>query len=289
VAFEVDGRFLCLQVRRRRSDHAARASARREGWGSARTERDLDGDRQGLCFGPVPTSEAIAQTEVLLASAVDDPDREARLLYGLPILYAMRGDFDRARSLYARRQRSYEELGRTVRIASGSQVTGAVELLAGEPERAEEALRAGYDLLESIGHTVLLATVAHLLAAAVHLQGRGSEAERLTRVGEDLATPHDLDARIGWRRVRALILAERGEREEAVALIEEAGRLAEATDNLNIRGEVWFAFGKVLERADRINEACTAVDQAIAMFEQKENLVEAERARRFAAALAAHA
>jgi class 3 adenylate cyclase/ATP/maltotriose-dependent transcriptional regulator MalT len=268
------------RIMRRGLVYAERAGDRRE------MNETLMGIGNGLCFGPIPTGEAIAQTERLLESAADDPDREARLLYGLPILYAMRGDFDRARELYARRQRSYEELGRTVRIASGSQVTGVVELLAGEPERAEEALRAGYDLLESIGYTMLLATVAHLLAAVVHVQGRAGEAERLTRIGEELATPHDLDARVGWRRVRALILAERGEAAEARALIEEAVRLVAATDHLNMRGEVFLASGKVLERAGRIDEAAQAVDRAISMFERKEDLVEAERARRFAAALA---
>ena len=227
--------------------HAEKAGDRRE------LNETLMGIGNGLCFGPVPTSDAIAQTEVLLESAADDPDREARLLYGLPILCAMRGDFDRARTLYARRQRSYEELGRTVRIASGSQVTGVVELLAGEPERAEEALRAGYELLESIGYTMLLATVAYLLAAAVNLQGRAAEAERLTRVGEELTTADDLDARVGWRRVRALIVAERGEVEQALALIREAVRLAEATDRPEHarRSVVRIRHGARTRRADR--------------------------------------
>jgi predicted Zn-dependent protease len=55
--------------------------------------------------------------------------------------------------------------------------------------------------------------------------------------------------------------------------------IGEATEDLNSKAETWADLGEVLALAGRPQEAAEALEQALARFEAKENLVMAERTR----------
>ncbi|TIL77744.1 MAG: hypothetical protein E5Y76_09525, partial [Mesorhizobium sp.] len=88
------------------------------------------------------------------------------------------GRFDLARQLLATSNAVYADLEVTLDAAT-SQNEAVVELLAGNPDAAEESLRKGYLALQEMGDRMFLPTTAAFLARAVLEQGRDEEAEDL--------------------------------------------------------------------------------------------------------------
>jgi Flp pilus assembly protein TadD len=89
----------------------------------------------------------------------------------------------------------------------------------------------------------------------------------------------DVDPQFRWRAVRAKVLARRGEYAAAETLAHESVSLIAHTDWLNQRANLQMDLAEVLQRAGRRDEALAAVEEAIHLFEAKENRVAATRAR----------
>jgi tetratricopeptide (TPR) repeat protein len=171
-----------------------------------------------------------------------------------------------------------EELG-PMYSAALSHHEAFVEMLAGEPAAAEARLRDGYARLGEMGEKALLATTAAMLAQALYRQDRLEEAERLCDVSRDAAAGDDLSAQVLWRVVRAKILARQDRHEEAEALAREAVELVAKTDYLTYHGDALLDLAEVLQLGGRPDDAEEAVRGALDLYEEKGNLVSAERAR----------
>jgi tetratricopeptide (TPR) repeat protein len=154
-----------------------------------------------------------------------------------------------------------------------------VELLAGDPAAAVTAGEDGYRGLEELGLLRLLSNGAGLLARAYYALGRIEEAEAWAGRAAELGTSDDVLAQILWRPVKAKVLARRGEHAEAERLAREAVALSEGTDALNMQGEAYADLAEVLAVADRPNDSAEALEQALARYQWKENVVMAERVR----------
>jgi len=233
---------------------------------------------QALYYGPTPADEALDRCERFLAEAAGDRALEAALQSTLAGLHAMRGEFGEARRLYARAVATYEDLGQEFRRAARSQIGAEIELLAGEAAAAERELRHGYETLERMGERALRSTLAAFLARALAAQGRYDEAEEYTRFSEETAGADDLVTQVVWRAARALVLAHRGELDAAERLAEDAARMAEETDFLDLQAGARLSLAEVLRLAGRAGEAAAAAAQAAATFERKGNLVAARNA-----------
>jgi tetratricopeptide (TPR) repeat protein len=124
-----------------------------------------------------------------------------------------------------------------------------------------------------------------VLVEALFLQGRDEEALRLTErwTPERLTVPEDADAHVGWRRVRAKLLARRGDFAEAERLGREAVEIAAGTDFLDVRAHAAADLAEVLRLAGRPKESAAAVQQAIRLHEQKGNTASARELRRLLA------
>jgi tetratricopeptide (TPR) repeat protein len=201
----------------------------------------------------------------------------ASVLHALASLHAMKGDLEEARRLVDAGDEILGELGGL--HAAVSQQEALVEMLAGQPQAAEERLRTGYERLEKMGEKALLATTAAMLAQAVYAQGRHDEAEELCLVSEGAAAANDLSAQVTWRGVCAKLRAEQGLTDVAEALAREAVRLAEPTDFLTIRADALLDLAAVLRHARQSSEADGSVRAALDLYEQKGDVVSAERAR----------
>jgi tetratricopeptide (TPR) repeat protein len=236
--------------------------------------------------GPTPVAAAIERIEELGERGDGSPVVEAIALITGAYLEAMRGGFDLARERIARGRTILEELGQGLRaaVAPASQL-GRVELLAGDPVAAEVALRAGYEGLDRMGETAYLSTLAVDLAEAVYEQGRLEEAERLTEQSEEAAALDDVASQIGWRWVRAKVVASRGDAGEGERLARDAVARARRTDYFELQGLALTALAEVLDRAGRREEAAAAADDAARVFERKGNVVSAKRARELSAEL----
>ncbi len=223
-------------------------------------------------FGPMHADEAIRHCNEILDEAKGDRAVEAGALGILAGLHAMRGRFEEARDMFADGIRILEELGFTLRVATRRTVSGAIELLAGDPAAAERELRWGFERLEAIGEHQDLQGIAGQLAEALYRQGRYDEAERFAKVSET-----EEHQRTRWRGPHAKLLARRGELERAQSIARATASRAGQSDNLNSYGKALMDLAEVLKLSGRLDEAEAAVQQALGVYEQKGNLI-AERA-----------
>jgi class 3 adenylate cyclase/tetratricopeptide (TPR) repeat protein len=243
--------------------HARRAEAAQE------EARLVDEICSALLFGPAPADEAIERCEQLLTESGGSRVTEANVSSSLAGLRAMRGDFDEARASIAASRGVYADLGLRFAIAGLAQISGSVELLAGETEAAERELLAGYEILAEVGARGLLAGE---LARTFVAEGRLSEAAEYVSIAEE-ASGGDIAPQILWRSAKAQISASAGDGDAAVELATEAVRLAETTDGLPMIADAQLALAEVLGLAGREAEALEAAERAAESYERKGHLV----------------
>jgi class 3 adenylate cyclase/tetratricopeptide (TPR) repeat protein len=229
-------------------------------------------------YGPTPVTEAVARCEAIVADAVGDRRTQGLVMSLLSGLRAMQGDFDRARDLYTAARLMLADLGRSVVAASTSQQSCGVEMLAGDPEAAERELRRDFAELFEMGEKYFLSTAAGELARAVYAQSRYAEAEELTLMAEELSADDDLTSQALWRSVRAKALARRGLAREAEELAREAVELLRGTDAVALQAGTLEDLAEVLALVG-VDGTREYLEEALALFERKDDVVSTERLR----------
>jgi tetratricopeptide (TPR) repeat protein len=228
--------------------------------------------------GPLPVNEALVRLEQMGARGEANFRFRISLLGTRAMLEAMRGRFDVAHDLVSQAGALAEELGAEVIIEGQlAPTTGAIFLLAGDAVAAEPHLRAACEGLERAGELGYLSSVAPQLIDALVAQGRDEEAFTLSERwrADRLTVPEDVDAQVGWRRVRAMLLARRGELEEAERLGREASAMAAGTDFSYLRCNALAELAEVLGLAGKPDEAAAVLAEAIRLCEEKGNTVTA--------------
>ena len=215
-----------------------------------------------------------------------DNDRSVEwfaLLHGA-ISHACHGEFDEARALVERSEEITSDLGLVFNHACTSMQTTVVELLAGDLDAAERALRGGLEELEELEAENPLASVQAWLALVLSRQGEAEEAlvcvERVGRVAN-----HDLEPRVVAGAARARALATRGALADAEAAARGALALWEGRDNVFLGAHALQALAYVLQRRGETEQARAVLERELAIHERKRNLPGAEQARRELAAL----
>jgi predicted ATPase len=174
----------------------------------------------------------------------------------------------------------FDELGMALTKA-GVQGSGAV--FRGEfdsdVERLVVRMRSAYETLLAAGEKSLFSTVAANLAQALYLSGDYEGAERLSRESETAGGLDDVTTQVGWRAVRAQVLARRGELSQAEELARDALERALDTEYVALIGEVYESLGEVLLVAGRPEEARAAIQEALETFERKGLLLSADAMR----------
>ena len=236
--------------------------------------------------GPTPVEEAIRRCEAALEQTAGNRKVHGFVMLLKAPLHAMRGEFDLARLLCREAHAALQEIGAKLYAARTSLEASAVELLAGDVEAAERALRRDHETLEAMGERYLRPTVAASLARVLCLLDRVDEAEALAATAEELSTEDDLDAQAVWRLASASVLVRRGRPEAALAVagtaVELFGRtdaLVQLADAMEVRAEAHLLAGD--ERT-----AAAALAHAAELYARKGNVV-AERAVRARLAAAA--
>jgi class 3 adenylate cyclase/tetratricopeptide (TPR) repeat protein len=233
-------------------------------------------------FGPTPVPEALARVEEIRSRVVGDRRLDIAVQNGLARLHSMRADFAAARDAVRRSTALSEDASELSRYSNVAISAGMVELLAGDAVAAERELRPACDRLESMGELGYLASAVPPLLDALYLQGRYDEALALSERwrADRLTVPEDLDAQVGWRAVRAKLLAQQGWLGEAEALAREADALCAGTEELELRARALADLADVLRLAGRPHESRVALEEAGRLHERKGNLPAAERVRR---------
>jgi class 3 adenylate cyclase/tetratricopeptide (TPR) repeat protein len=233
-------------------------------------------------LGPTPVDAALRRCEEITAHAGDDRVLAAVVLPPTAGLHALRGDFERARSLYGRARASFEEFGLQAALAALPLYSGPIELLAGDPRAAERELRRGYDLLKEMGDRGRFSTVAAFLSQALYAQARLEEADAVVLSAAAAVTTYDLYTQAMWRATRALILASAGEPGQAERLAREAVALSRGTDWPNLAGDSLLVLAEVLAAGGRTAEATACAGEALRRYREKGNEISARRAEQLA-------
>ncbi len=232
-----------------------------------------------LLFGPAPAETLVRRARAILETPDIDRITESYALDVLAMHEAMVGRFDEARATASRAMDILLDLGLHFQAALEAEVSGVVEMLAGDPEAAERLLRRSAEALEAMGETGGLSTVAALLGQSLCLQGRYEEAERFALLSRESSSRDDIDSQVGWRRVLAKVLAQRGESSEAERLAREAIALAGDGEFPVMQADTLMDFAEVLARALRPRDAASSVEAALRLYEEKGDQVSASKAR----------
>jgi ATP/maltotriose-dependent transcriptional regulator MalT len=225
-------------------------------------------------FGPTPVAEAIVRCEEIREFVRGGPVAVTATMHALASLYAMLGEFERARTLLDEANETRRKLGDLG--SSVSHHEALVEMYAGRPECAEERLRDDLARLQRIGDASMLATTTAMLAQAVYAQGRAAQAAQLCRATERAAAFDDIVTQVIWRGVRARIAADEERCEEGRQLAQQAVDLIQATDLLTHHGDVILDLAYVLRASAEVYQP--VVQRGLSLYLAKGNVVAAARA-----------
>jgi tetratricopeptide (TPR) repeat protein len=274
VAYLMAGRYdLMEQPLEQALVHARRA-------GDRRTEGEILFWLMALwAFGSTPVGAAIERCQRVLAEAPGNLHVEESAMNFLGLLHAMQGRFDEARHCRSRSTELAREFGNSLHLAATVMMDGWIELLAGQPERAEQVLRPGAATLIEMGETAYLSTVAAVLAQALYEQTRYDEAETWTKTSEQAASPEDAASEMTWRATRGLIFARRGDFEAGETLVHKAVEIGRGTDDPRSLADCLLDLAEVLELAGRSEEAIPLAEEALGLYEKKGILPSIEQAK----------
>jgi class 3 adenylate cyclase/tetratricopeptide (TPR) repeat protein len=227
-------------------------------------------------FGTTPVSEVLAWLDEQGERGAPNPNLRGYRATGL----AMLGRFDEARTILAELRAELADRGAGIWLAAmWGQSSAGVELLAGDPAAAAEFGEEGCALLDELGERSVLSTAAGRLAQALYALDRLDEADTWAGRAAELGASDDLYTHMLWRQARAKVRARRGELGEAERLAREAVAIGEKTDLLDAHGDMYGDLAEVLLLAGKPDKAAAALEQALARYERKGNVVMAGRAR----------
>ena len=253
--------------------HARRARDR------VRETRSLVWLGLALGHGNCPARLAIKRTSEILQSAHDDRNVQGTVLTSRATLFAIQRRFDEARRDLSAGRNLHQELGAMLDWAGTAGNGAIVHLLAREPKAAEDLLREALEALQEMGETGYASTLQAQLAEALYAQGRYDEAFEATELSERAAARDDIDAQVRWRCVRAKLLARQGKTSEAETMAREATKRVEDTDLVDIYAGALSDLAEIYAMSGRSEDQATCLKHALRVYEARENLVGADRAR----------
>ncbi len=236
-----------------------------------------------MLFGRTPIDEALAflDEELVWARERGLAAVEADALLGGPYLYSRLGRFDEARDQLERSKAICRELGIAYGLAEAHMAGAGMEMLAGDAEAAERELRDAIDVATEMGASYYVALyrtrIAHVLVA------RGRDEDALAELEQARSVFADAPK---WKTARARVLARRGQTEEAAVLARDAADLMAGNDDLTTHAEILVDLAEVLHAHGDRGGAAEALAEALALHEEKGNLVSAAHCRRRLAAIA---
>ena len=235
-----------------------------------------------MIFGRTPLGEVLAFVDEELAWARERglPAVEADALLGGPYVYARLGRFDEARERLERSKAICRELGIAYGLAEAHMAGSEMEMLAGDAAAAERELRDAISVASEMGASRYIALYRTRLAHVLVALGRDRDA--LAELEASRAVYGDAPK---WKAAHARVLALRGQTAEAATLARDAAGFMEGNDDVTARAEILVDLAEVLRAHGDAAGAAGALAEALALHEEKGNLVAAEHCRRLLADL----
>jgi len=189
------------------------------------------------------------------------------------------GRFDEALRLFDASLALQQELGSALGATIANMARCEVLTDAGRLDEAVATYESALGELDALEMTSFRSTVTISLGEALYAQGRPDDAERLAIEGEELGAAEDVVNFAFGDSLRAQIVADRGEHDEAERLARNALHYAYETDFPDVQATAHAALAHSLAAADRIDEARHELERAIEIWSTYGWLVRASRAR----------
>jgi tetratricopeptide (TPR) repeat protein len=249
-------------------DHAGRARA------SFEIEEVLYSATSAMVRGPIPVPEAIARAQRIIGEFPDNRGMEAYMSHALAHLRARLGEFDEAREAVDRYRGFLLDTGQLMAYWRSAELQFDVEMLAGDVQAAADIAEEAHAKLSERGDR--WPYLCAFLAQARLALGKDVEASEVAEIAASSANSIERALGLG---VLARIRGNEDDAAAAQELIDEAVAIVERTDFLFDRGTVQLDNAEVMLLLGRDEEARAARERALAMFEEKGDLVSAARTR----------
>jgi class 3 adenylate cyclase/tetratricopeptide (TPR) repeat protein len=274
-----------LRARDRTAQLAALRHAREHAVASGNLRRQIEAWNQvggSMLFGRTPLDEVkeFLEAEIVWAREYGLPAVEADALLMGPYVDARLGDLDLGREKLERSKAICRELGIAYGLAEAHMAGAELEVLAGDLAAAERELRDAMAVAAAMdaGHYVALYRAR--LARVLNDQGRHEEASAELEGAAEHRAGFPM-----WKVNRARVLAARGRLGEAVTLAREAVAMDVDRDNLTEWALTLVDFAEVLRAAGDRAGAEAALTEALALNDEKGNVVPAQQCRERLASL----
>jgi len=233
-----------------------------------------------MLFGRTPVIEVLAFVDEELAWGREHglAAIEADALLGGPYLDSRLGRFDVAREKLERSKAICRELGIAYGLAEAHSAGCEMEQLAGDLVAAEREAREAIRVATEMGALRYVAMYRTELASVLLEQGRDAEAAAEI----DEAREHGGYAPL-WTSVHSRVVAREGRVDEALQEARSAAAAMSGSDNLTAHADVLVHLAEVLRAGGDPDGAAEALELAIALHEEKGNVVNAEQCRRLLA------
>jgi class 3 adenylate cyclase/tetratricopeptide (TPR) repeat protein len=227
-------------------------------------------------FGTTPASTALRRCrDALDTTSSRQVEAIAHVEQGA--LLSLSGRFDEARSSWQEGIAMLEELGLPISVAGSSEERFDIELLAGDLPSAEAVLREACKTLQEVGEKGFLSNRAACLGLCLVLQDRADEAEQFLELALEVMPTDGVDVLHLVHRARAAALLSKGLLDEAEEHARQALEAIRGWEIPNFQGDGLAQLADVLRAAGKPEEAIAAYSEALAHYEEKENLVAAGR------------
>jgi len=251
--------------------------ARRAGTGYEEREALLN-LTAGLVRGPTPVTDAIERAEMTIAEYAASREVDAIMCHALAHLRARLGRFEAAREATDRYRSFLLDTGQTLGHLRSAEVVFDVEMLAGEVETAWDVVERAWGSLAEFGDQ--WPYIAAFLGQGRYAVGRFEEARQAAAIAAEHGDAIEGSLGLG---VIAKVEARSANADRAEEAIGEAVERVDRTDFLFDRGTVHADRGETMRLLGREEEALSAFDEAVGLFELKGDLVSVERVSRLRA------
>jgi tetratricopeptide (TPR) repeat protein len=231
-------------------------------------------------WGPGRVEEGLRYAQEIGERLGQVPGVQQFVLHLQGHMQARLGEFDDALEAIGEYRRGLRELGKEREYAVTAGCLWDVCSWSGDFEHGEAALREAYEQFEQRGNKALLLNVALDLADAAVSQGRLDEAERLYAVSNGLSAGGELQPDTQLALLHARLTLARGDLATAEEAAREAADVALETGFVEWAAEAWLVLAKIHRARGEVEER-PAVEEALRLYEEKGNLIGAQRARAF--------
>jgi tetratricopeptide (TPR) repeat protein len=226
-----------------------------------------------LALGPMPVEQAIEHCEAESEFVKRLGRSPVHGWWSLGLLHAQRGEQAQGLAFIESAETACRDTERWHQIALCSFFRSFVYELVEDWASAERELRSAFEQFDAVADRGVLQLLRGRLARALVETGKVDEAEEHARWASRAGSADDFHEQVSWRQGLGLVEARFGRYAEARRVALEAVDLARPSDWLNLRAETLEDLAAVEASAGNIENACSALDEAVALYGRKGNRV----------------